>query len=71
MAKTYRLGRARRVVNAMMGPLAHAGLAGRHTYNLTVRGGKTGRPYTVPVILIEGDERWLVAPYGAATRSFV
>jgi len=64
VAKTYHLGRARRLVNAMMGPLARVGLAGRHTYNLTVRGRKTGRPYTVPVILIEGDERWLVAPYG-------
>ena len=64
MAKTYHLGRARRLVNAMMGPLARVGLAGGHTYNLTVRGRRTGRPYTVPVILIVGDERWLVAPYG-------
>jgi len=47
-----------------MGPLARAGLAGRHTYNLTVRGRESGRLYSVPVILIEDDERWLVAPYG-------
>jgi deazaflavin-dependent oxidoreductase (nitroreductase family) len=64
VAKTYHLGRARRLVNAIMRPLARAGLAGRHTYNLTVNGRTTGRPYTVPVILIENDERWLVAPYG-------
>jgi hypothetical protein len=65
VAKSYHLGRARRLVNAMMGPLARVGLAGRHTYNLTVRGRKTGREYSVPVILIENRERWLVAPYGA------
>jgi hypothetical protein len=47
-----------------MSPLARVGLAGRHTYNLTVRGRKTGRVYSVPVILIEDGERWLVAPYG-------
>ena len=65
MARSYHLGRARRLVNAVMGPLARVGLAGRHTYNLTVRGRKTGREFTVPVILIENGERWLVAPYGA------
>lgn len=64
MAKSYHLGPARRLVNAVMGPLARVGLAGRHTYNLTVRGRKTGRPYTVPVILIEDGDRWLVSPYG-------
>jgi deazaflavin-dependent oxidoreductase (nitroreductase family) len=64
MAKTYHLGRARRLVNAVMGPLARVGLAGRHTYILTVAGRRTGRPYSVPVILIEDGERWLVSPYG-------
>lgn len=64
MAKTYHLGRSRRLVNAVMGPLARVGLAGRHTYILTVNGRKTGRLYSVPVILIENGERWLVAPYG-------
>jgi deazaflavin-dependent oxidoreductase (nitroreductase family) len=47
-----------------MGPLARVGLAGRHAYLLTVRGRKTGRAYSTPVILIEDDDRWLVAPYG-------
>lgn len=64
MAKTYHLGRSRRLVNAVMGPLARVGLAGRHMYILTVNGRKTGRSYSVPVILIENGERWLVAPYG-------
>jgi deazaflavin-dependent oxidoreductase (nitroreductase family) len=64
VAKTYHLGRARRLVNAVMTPLARAGLAGRHTYILSVRGRKTGKSYSIPVILIEDGERWLVAPYG-------
>jgi deazaflavin-dependent oxidoreductase (nitroreductase family) len=64
MARTYHLGRTRRIVNALMTPLARRGLAGRHAYNLTVRGRNTGRPYTTPVILVENGERWLVAPYG-------
>ena len=63
-ARTYRLGAARRLVNIVIGPLAQRGLAGRHTYNLTVRGRKSGRAYSTPVTLIENGERWLVAPYG-------
>jgi len=51
-------------VNIVIGPLAQRGLAGRHTYNLTVRGRKSGRAYSTPVILVEDGERWLVAPYG-------
>jgi len=64
VAKTYRLGASRRLVNAVVGPLTRLGLAGRHTYILTVRGRKTGRAYSTPVLLIEDGERWLVAPYG-------
>ena len=64
MAKTYHLGRTRRLVNTVMTPLARSGLAGRHTYILTVRGRKTGIARSIPVILIEDRERWLVAPYG-------
>jgi deazaflavin-dependent oxidoreductase (nitroreductase family) len=64
MAKTYRLGAWRRTVNAAVSPLTRLGLAGRHTYVLTVRGRKTGRAYSTPVVLIEDGGRWLVAPYG-------
>lgn len=63
-AKTYRLGLVRRMVNALVAPLARCGLAGKHTYILTVRGRKSGNEYSTPVRLIEGDRRWLVAPYG-------
>jgi deazaflavin-dependent oxidoreductase (nitroreductase family) len=51
-------------VNAVIGPLTRVGLAGRHTYILTVRGRKTGKVYSTPLILIEDGGRWLVAPYG-------
>ena len=64
MAKTYALTASRRLVNAAISPLARLGLAGRHTYILTVRGRNTGKAYSTPVILVEDGERWLVAPYG-------
>ena len=64
MAKTYHLGRTRRLVNTAMTPLARLGVAGRHTYILTVRGRRSGKSYSIPVILIEDGGRWLVAPYG-------
>lgn len=64
MARTYRLAAPRRLVNMLVKPLTRLGLAGRHTYLLTVRGRNSGRAYTTPVTLIENGERWLVAPYG-------
>ena len=65
MAQRYRLGLARRLVNRVVTPLARAGLAGRHTYLLTVRGRTSGLPRTTPVVLLERPpERWLVSPYG-------
>jgi hypothetical protein len=64
MAKTYRLGLARRLVNALVKGLLHAGLVGGHAYLLSVPGRRSGRIYSTPVILIEDVERWLVAPYG-------
>jgi deazaflavin-dependent oxidoreductase (nitroreductase family) len=65
MATSYRLGRMRRLVNAVVTPLVRFGLAGRNTYLLTVEGRKSGRRYSTPVTLVADDEeRWLVAPYG-------
>jgi hypothetical protein len=57
MAQTYRLSGARRLVNVVVKPLARLGLAGPHTYVLTVRGRKTGKLYETPVTLIENGER--------------
>jgi hypothetical protein len=39
-------------MNAVIGSLTRFGLAGRHTYILTVHGRKTGRAYPTPVRLI-------------------
>jgi deazaflavin-dependent oxidoreductase (nitroreductase family) len=47
-----------------MGPL-RLGVAPKGMYLLTVRGRRSGRLYSTPVILVErGTQRWLVAPYG-------
>jgi len=64
MAQVYRLTRPRRFVNVVIRRLALLGLAGRHTYLLTVPGRSTGRLHSTPVILVENGGRWLVAPYG-------
>ena len=66
MVTSYRLSKTRRLVNALVRPLVRFGLAGRRTYLLTVEGRKSGHRYSTPVALVvDGDERWLVAPYGA------
>jgi deazaflavin-dependent oxidoreductase (nitroreductase family) len=65
MASRYRLSRTRRLINAIVAPLVRVGLAGRNTYLLTVEGRTSGRRYSTPVTLaVDGDNRWLVAPYG-------
>jgi deazaflavin-dependent oxidoreductase (nitroreductase family) len=65
LARTTRLTPPRRLVNALVTPLARAGLGPANTYLLSVRGRRTGRRYTTPVTLVEHDgERWLVAPFG-------
>jgi deazaflavin-dependent oxidoreductase (nitroreductase family) len=65
MARSYRLGRGRRLVNAFVKRLLRLGLAGRHTFLLTVPGRSSGRLCATPVILVENGDRFLVAPYGA------
>ena len=65
MARTYRLGRTRRLVNVVLTGLLRAGVpADPHLYLLSVPGRSSGRIYTTPVILVENGERFLVAPYG-------
>lgn len=65
MAKRYRLGIGRRLVNRLVRILLTLGWGPGHTYLLTTRGHTTGRPRATPVTLVEeGNERWLVAPYG-------
>lgn len=65
MAKEYQVNRRVRFVNAMMTRMIRWNIAPARTYLLTVRGRKTGKPYSTPVTLVEKeDKRWLVAPFG-------
>ncbi len=65
MAATFRQTRLRRLGNTLIAPLARLGLAGRRTHVLTVRGRRSGRRHSNPVqLVLDGDRRWLVAPYG-------
>jgi deazaflavin-dependent oxidoreductase (nitroreductase family) len=63
--RPYRRSLWRRALNAFVRPLARLGLAGPHTHLLTVRGRTSGKPWSTPVSIVrDGEERWLVAPYG-------
>jgi len=66
LARTYRLGPARKTLNAGMKALLRIGAGGRSTYLLTTTGRTSGWLRTTPVTLVQGDgDRWLVSPYGA------
>ena len=65
MPTSYRRSPARRALNALVRPLARLGLTGPRTHLLTVRGRRSGRPWSTPVSLVEvAGRRYLVAPYG-------
>jgi deazaflavin-dependent oxidoreductase (nitroreductase family) len=65
MAAPYRLSGWRRLLNGVGTILLRGGVGARHTYLLTVRGRRSGTPFSTPVRLVEeGTHRWLVAPYG-------
>ncbi len=65
MARTYRLTAGIRVVNRIAQRLARLGVGPTNNYILTVTGRKSGLPRSTPVSLVlVGDKRWLVAPYG-------
>ena len=66
--RPYRKSVWRRGLNALVRPLARLGLVGRSTHLLTVAGRQSGRLWSTPVSIVrDGDERWLVAPYGERT----
>lgn len=68
MARTYRLGLGRRLINVLATPLIRLGLAPRGSHLLTTVGRRTGQPRTNPVHLIDDDRnRYLVAPYGVVS----
>ena len=63
--RTFRMTTGRRIGNRAIRTLIRLGLV-PNTYLLTVRGRKTGKPFSNPVTIVEADGRsWLVAPYGA------
>lgn len=65
MTATFRLTPLRRLANALMKPLIRFGLAPRRTRLLRVTGRRTGRTYETPInLVVRGDERYLVSPYG-------
>jgi len=62
--REYRKSRGDRAGDALFSILARAGIGPAHL--LTTRGRMPGRPRITPVILVmQGQQRWLVAPYGA------
>ncbi|MGQ0804728.1 MAG: nitroreductase family deazaflavin-dependent oxidoreductase [Actinomycetota bacterium] len=64
MARTYRLGIGRKLINLLATAALRLGIAPRGNYLLTTTGRKTGKRHTTPVTLMENGERFLVAPYG-------
>ena len=67
MARKYHVNGAIRFINRMMTFMIRRNIAPPRTYLMTVRGRKTGKPYTTPVTLVERDgKRWLISPYGEA-----
>ena len=65
LKKKLKVGPMRRVANVLMGVSAKAGVGPGHLHILTTRGRKSGKPHSHPVqLVIEGDQKWLVAPYG-------
>jgi deazaflavin-dependent oxidoreductase (nitroreductase family) len=65
MSKVYQVTPIVRFVNRMMRLMIRLNIAPKGYYLLTVRGRKSGKLYSTPVALVEeGDQRWLVSPYG-------
>jgi deazaflavin-dependent oxidoreductase (nitroreductase family) len=65
LAKAYRRSPTRKFINRIVRAFDSIGLGARTTYMLTVTGRKSGLPRTTPITaVVDGDTRWLVAPYG-------
>ena len=66
MPRTFHFSLDRRITNWVIKILLKFDLAPEIYYLFTVEGRKSGRPHSVPIVLVEeGGKRWLVAPYGA------
>ena len=65
MAKTFKVDRARRIADRIVRSFLVLHLAPRNYYLLTTVGRKSGQPHSTPVVIIEeGQQRWLVSPFG-------
>lgn len=65
MARPFQYTFDRRIVNKIIMWLLKLGFEPDSYYLLTVTRRKSGKPHTVPVVIVEEDhKRWLVAPYG-------
>jgi deazaflavin-dependent oxidoreductase (nitroreductase family) len=65
MAEVYSLGVVRRLINVAVRVGVWTGIAPARFYLLTIRGHKSGRTRSTPIIVLtQGGARWLVAPYG-------
>lgn len=65
MARPFEFTFDRRVINGIIKSLLRVGMKPDSYYLLTVPGRKSGKPHSVPVVLVEEEgKRWLVAPYG-------
>ncbi|MCX7617038.1 nitroreductase family deazaflavin-dependent oxidoreductase [Tepidiforma sp.] len=65
MARMFWMGAGRRAANALVRAGLALGLGERNTRLLVVAGRKSGTPMSTPVtLIIEGEQRWLVSPYG-------
>ena len=65
MARKFKFTLDRKLINALIvWNLRRGGAPGAY-FLLTVPGRKSGRPHSVPIVLVEWDgRRWLAAPYG-------
>jgi deazaflavin-dependent oxidoreductase (nitroreductase family) len=65
MAKTYHVGPAVRISNAVVAALLRRGVKIGGNTLLTVPGRKSGQPRTTPVTILQWNgERWLQSPFG-------
>ncbi len=65
MARTFQYSIDRRITNWAIMILLKYDLAPEIYYLLTVPGRISGRPHSLPIVLVEeGHKRYLVAPYG-------
>jgi deazaflavin-dependent oxidoreductase (nitroreductase family) len=65
MAKPYEMTPVNRFFNQLLMRFIRLGLAGGKMYVLSVRGRKSGKLYSAPVLLMfRNSRRYLVSPYG-------